>query len=298
MDSTLLWDDARVFLAISRCGTLSGAATSLGLGIATVSRRLERLEAALAVPLFSHHQSGYQLTDDGEALLERAEALELAGLRFAETARGQTKVAGCVRLATVENLTNTLIHPSLPKLFAQHPQLRLEVTSAVQAVNLHRREADLAVRLVKPESGNITIKRIGTLGYGLYATARYVQDNPSVLTGDYEHAAFIGWGEMHAHLPHAKWLSALLRGRPCRIEIDSMSTLISATEASLGLAVIPHFLAERSGLTCVQRDLGISQPIWLAIHSDLLHSRRVRVVADHLINLFEAHRHALCGSDA
>ena len=69
MTAEFNWDDARIFLAIARAGTLSGAADKMNMGIATVSRRLDRLEQALNVPLFSRHQSGYRLTDDGEALL-------------------------------------------------------------------------------------------------------------------------------------------------------------------------------------------------------------------------------------
>ena len=160
MHDPLLWDDARVFLAIARSGTLSGAAHALRMGVATVSRRLDRLEAALGLPLFSRHQQGYRLTDDGEALLERAEALEHAGLAFGEAGQGQ--VAGTVRLATAENLANPLIIPSLPTLFAQHPELRVELVTGVQTVNLHRRDADLAVRMVKPDAGHLTLRRLGT----------------------------------------------------------------------------------------------------------------------------------------
>ncbi len=116
MNTHVQWDDARIFLAIARAGTLSGAAIALEMGVATVSRRLDRLEAALGVPLFSRHQNGYRLSDDGEALQEHAEALEHAGQAFGEAAQQQEKVAGCVRLATAENLANALIVPSLPTL--------------------------------------------------------------------------------------------------------------------------------------------------------------------------------------
>src|SRR3546814_16289569 len=98
--ASLLWDEARIFLAIARGGTVSGAAIALGMGVATVSRRLDRLEAALGVPLFSRHQNGYRLTDDGDMLLERAEALEHAGQAFGEDAQQQGRVSGCERLAT------------------------------------------------------------------------------------------------------------------------------------------------------------------------------------------------------
>ena len=82
---------------MARCGTLSGAAESLKIGIATLSRRLDRLEGALGVPLFTRHQTGYRLTDDGEALLERAERLEQAGLAFGDTSGAESGVTGRVR---------------------------------------------------------------------------------------------------------------------------------------------------------------------------------------------------------
>jgi len=284
----LLWDDARIFLAIARHGTLSGAAISLDMGIATVSRRLDRLETALAVPLFSRHQNGYRLTDDGQALLERAETLERAGHAFGEAARQQGRIAGSVRLATAENLANPLIIPSLDKLLSRHPDLNVEIVSDVQTVNLHRRDADLAVRMRKPEAGNVTIKRLGTLGFGLYGARRYVHARRAgVDTRVFDDDAFIGWTEAHSHLPAAQWMARMLRARACKVQTNTLSAQLAAARSGLGLAVLPHFLARQADLVCLLPEIGANQPIWLVIHSDLAHSRRVRAVADHLIQVFE-----------
>lgn len=288
MTASILWDDARVFLAVVRSGTLSGAAVTLEIGIATVSRRLERLEQALGVPLFSHHQSGYRLTDDGEALLERAEALEHAGQAFGDAAQQQGRVAGCVRLATAENLANPLIVPSLPQLFATHPDLRVEVVSGVQTINLHRRDADLAVRMLKPETGNVTIKRLGTLGFGLYGARSYLDARPAGADSKvFDEDILIGWTESHSHLPAAKWMARIARGQPCKLETNTLSAQLSATMVGLGLAVLPHYLARQAGLVCLKAERSADQPIWLVLHTDLSHSRRVRAVADHLLQLFE-----------
>ncbi len=209
----LRWDDARVFLAIARSGSLSGAAGGLGSGLATVSRQIERLEAALGLTLFSRHQNGYRLTDDGAALLERAEALEQAAEAFAEGSAAQTEIAGRVRLATAETLANHLIIPALPGLTDQYPDLTLEVVTDVQAVNLHRRDADLAVRMVKPERGNVTIRRLGTLGYGLYASQGYIAGRPAKREdARFDTDRFIGWCETYGHLPAAQWIERILRG--------------------------------------------------------------------------------------
>ncbi|ENZ7706516.1 LysR family transcriptional regulator [Klebsiella aerogenes] len=284
MKADFNWDDTRIFLAVARSGTLSGAAETMDMGIATLSRRLDRLEKSLAVPLFSRHQSGYRLTDDGEALLARAEALEHAGLAFGETARLQGNVAGLVRLATSDNLAAHFILPSLNSLMEKYPDLRVEVLSGVQSVNLHRRDADLAIRMVKPESGNLTLKRLGKVGFGLYSADTGLAGSTDVA---FNHAQYIGWPESHQHLPAARWITRTLRGRPCRVEANTLLAQLSAVSAGLGLGVLPHFMARKNGLHCVNADIGVDQTLWLVMHSDLAHSRRVRVVADHLIALFD-----------
>ncbi|EKZ6369794.1 TPA: LysR family transcriptional regulator [Klebsiella aerogenes] len=284
MKADFNWDDTRIFLAVARSGTLSGAAETMDMGIATLSRRLDRLEKSLAVPLFSRHQSGYRLTDDGEALLARAEALEHAGLAFGETARLQGNVAGLVRLATSDNLAAHFILPSLNGLMEKYPDLQVEVLSGVQSVNLHRRDADLAIRMVKPESGNLTLKRLGKVGFGLYSADTGLAGSTDVA---FNHAQYIGWPESHQHLPAARWITRTLRGRPCRVEANTLLAQLSAVSAGLGLGVLPHFMARKNGLQCVNADIGVDQTLWLVMHSDLAHSRRVRVVADHLIALFD-----------
>ena len=284
MKADFNWDDTRIFLAVARSGTLSGAAETMDMGIATLSRRLDRLEKSLAVPLFSRHQSGYRLTDDGEALLARAEALEHAGLAFGETARLQGNVAGLVRLATSDNLAAHFILPSLNGLMEKYPDLRVEVLSGVQSVNLHRRDADLAIRMVKPESGNLTLKRLGKVGFGLYSADTGLAGSTDVA---FNHAQYIGWPESHQHLPAARCITRTLRGRPCRVEANTLLAQLSAVSAGLGLGVLPHFMARKNGLQCVNADIGVDQTLWLVMHSDLAHSRRVRVVADHLIALFD-----------
>ncbi|WBU64852.1 LysR family transcriptional regulator [Paracoccus aerodenitrificans] len=272
-----------MFLAIARTGSLSGAAASLGTGLATVSRQIERLEAALGLTLFSRHQNGYRLTDDGAALLERAETLELAAEAFTEGSAAQTGIAGRVRLATAETLANNIIIPALPKLTNQYPDLTLEVVTDVPAVNLHRRDADLAVRLVKPERGNVTIRRLGTLGFGLYASRVYAEHRRD--DARLETDRFITWCETYGHLPAARWVERALRGRAPTLATTTLSAQLAAAISGVGLAVLPHFLGRQNNLVCLQGDLGIDREIWLAIHSDLAQSRRVRVVADFLAGL-------------
>ncbi|MBT0727622.1 LysR family transcriptional regulator [Rosenbergiella australiborealis] len=285
---TLNWDDARVFLAIAREGTLSRAAKRLNLGIATLSRRLERLESVLQIRLFARDQQGYTLTDEGRDLISPAEALEQAGFAFGDaTYRNNDQVMGHVRLATAQGLADYLIIPALPKLIADHPNLTMEIVTSVSTVNLHRRDADIALRMVRPERGNVSIRQLGSLGFGLYASQHYIDNRKGSDTTrlSFEHDEFIGWSELQQSLPAAQWLTKILRGRSCRLTTTNLSAQLSAVEAGVGMAILPHFISKRNNLVCMQEDVGCDQPIWLAIHSDLAHSRRVRAVVNFLETL-------------
>ncbi|MGG4662841.1 LysR family transcriptional regulator [Providencia vermicola] len=281
------WDDAKIFLAIAREGTLSAASKLLKLGIATTSRRLERLEEALGIRLFTRDQLGYKLTDEGSALISQAEALEQAGFAFSNAAHKKNEsVMGHVCLATAQGLADHLIIPALPSLTGANPNLTIEIVTGVSTVNLHRRDADIALRMVRPERGNVRIRKLGTLGFGLYASESYLQRRPNPdRPNSLEHDDFIGWSETQQHLQSAQWLEKTLKGRPCRLTTTTMSAQFSAVQTGLGLAVLPHFIARKIGLICLLDDIGCNQSIWLAIHSDLAHSRRIRVVADFLTAL-------------
>ncbi|MDF1671366.1 MAG: LysR family transcriptional regulator [Roseovarius sp.] len=293
---TLVWDDLRAFLAVARAGTLSGAAGHIGLGLATVSRRIERLEATVGQPLFLRQQSGYRLTEDGAALVEWAEEMEAAALSLTSRLRQDATVSGTVRLATAENLATGLILPELARLRAEHPQLTLEIVTDIATANLHRRDADIALRMVKPERGNVSLQRLGTLGYGLYAAPDYVATQRTIADANaFDADDFIGWSDAYASLPAAQWIERVLKGRAPAITTSSLATQFTACASGLGLAVLPHFLARPHDLTCLASDLGIDQTIWLVTQSDLAQSRRVRAVADFLRDLVRLNSDALSG---
>ena len=278
--AALVWDDLRVFLAVARTGTLSGAAGQLRLGLATVSRRIERLEHGLERPLFLRQQSGYRLTEDGHSLRERAEEMEAAAQSLSARMRSTPEVSGHVRLATAENLATELILPALPRLTERYPQLTLEIVTDIAPVNLHRRDADLALRMMRPERGHVTQQRLGVLGYGLYGAPGYLAHRQVAEdAGCHDRDRFITWAEAQAHLPAARWVESLLHGRAPVLATTSLATQLAACIAGIGLAVLPHFLARPRGLVCLNADLGIDQSIWLITQSDLAQSRRVQAVA-------------------
>ena len=280
----LHWDDAPVFLAIARQGTLSATAKELGIGVATVSRRIERLEKALGATLFLRHQSGYRLTREGEDLLPRAEQLEQAMLGFRQQRDPSNAISGHVRLATAENLANIIIIPALASLLAKYPGLTIDVVTDISTVNLHGQEADLAVRMTRPTRGNLKIRRIGALEYGLYGSKSYMSSRVETnVPSDLGQDRFIGWAENLAHLPAAHWLDAQLQGCAPILRTTTLAAQMQAAIAGIGLAVLPDFMARNTGLERLPVSMDFNQAIWLAVHADLSRSHRIRVVAEHVV---------------
>ncbi|MDC9588853.1 LysR family transcriptional regulator [Xenorhabdus sp. XENO-10] len=293
---SLIWDDIRIFLVVARTGTISKAAELLGIGVATVSRKIERLENTFGMPLFLRHQAGYRLTEDGAELLEKAKNMEIAASSFLFEADIRATIAGSVRFATLETLANHLIMPNLPALQKNYPNLTLEITTDIYSVNLHRRDADLALRIIRPEQGHVNVRQVGILGFGLYGSETYLATCPaSIFRGEYNNAHFIGWTNEYSQLPSVNWLKQTLQGRPLSVATTSICTQIAAANAGLGLAVLPHIAANDSGLICISSDLGIDKPIWLVIQSDLAHSPRIRKVADFLAEVVFQNQDKLSG---
>lgn len=279
----LNWDDMRVFLALARAGTLSAAAAVLKSGAATVSRRIDRLERAFGLPLFLRHQSGYRLTDQGEALLHRAEAVEMAMHELGAEAGAQDEVAGLVRLASITSFVTPLIVPTLGPLLAENPRLDVEILNGIETVNLHRRDADLALRLVRPERGHLLVRHLGTMGFGLYG--------PPDGSRPARHVTWIDQGSVQTVL---SWSRAFGADATARLAVNTPEAQSAAVAQGLGVCVMPHFLARPAGLALLAETLPdgtrMSRDIFLVTHADLAASRRVRRVADCLAEAVIARR--------
>jgi len=285
----LNWDDIRLFLALARDGTLSGAARSLGVGVATISRRVERMERAFGLPLFLRHQQGYDLTDQGAALLPRAEAMERAARELRQEAEAEVAIRGLVRLASIESLIAPVVLPALRPLLAANPGLDVEVLYSTATVNLHRHDADLALRMVVPERGNLVVRRLAMMGFGLYGPPDGSRPGRHVT-----------WPDMVSLGTPLAWSKAFGAPAGGRFAVNTLDAQVAAVREGLGVGVLPHFSARRAGLRLVSARLPqggpMERPVLLVLHADLAASRRVRAVADAIAEEVAALRPELEGS--
>ncbi|WP_026791041.1 LysR family transcriptional regulator [Pleomorphomonas oryzae] len=277
------WDDLRIFLALAREGSLTGAAHRLRAGVATVSRRIERFEAALGVPLFLRHQSGYSLTDQGMALMPRAEAAEeaLAGLR--REAGEQDEIRGHVRIASIESLITPLLVPALTPLMMAHPSLDIEILFSTQAVNLHRRDADLALRMVRPDHGHLRVRQLVMMGFGLYGPPDGTRP-----------ARHISWPEQVGLGTVLAWSRTFATPGTPRFAVNTLDSQVEAVRQGLGVSVLPHFLGRLAGLSLIAERLPdgslMERPVFMVTHADLAGSSRVSAVAEAIADSVTARR--------
>ena len=287
------WDDVRFFLAVQREGNLARAGTALRMDATTVGRRLQQLEQQLDARLFDRTTRGFVLTSAGHRLLPRAEGIEREVLAVDRDLAGDDhRLEGTVRLTATEMMTTRFIAPYLSKFHARYPRIELDVRCSNRAVDLARREADIALRLARPRQDDIVVKKLFEIHLALYASAEYVDrfgmPDPSNLQGH----RFLAFSDTNAFRRENEWLGEHVDNDQIVFRSDSVSSVMSATQGGLGIALLPcHPADDVPGLVRTPLQ-GSPQPriVWQAVHQDLVGVSRIRAVLDWLGRLF-APRH-------
>ncbi|MGR9584920.1 LysR family transcriptional regulator [Pandoraea sputorum] len=276
----LQWDDIRYFLELARVGSLSGAARNLSVEHSTVARRVEALEQSLGVKLFDRLPKGWSLTLEGETLARQASRLDDEVQAFSRAAVGVSSLNGTVRISAPPVLASHLLVPRLAELRSQWTNIDLEVIGESRDANLSRGEADLAIRMSRPTAQGLVARRIGEMGYGLYAAHGYA-DRPRP---EWE---FLGYDENLSQVPQQRWLDQIAGDRRFVFRSNDLAALLHAARAGLGIAALPRFLAAHDPALCLLSDHPCStvRQLWLVMHPDVKRSPRVRLVADLLVEL-------------
>lgn len=289
MDS-MDWDDIRFFLAAARTGSLAAAARQLGTHQPTVGRRIDGLEKRLGVRLFQRHAQGLTLTDEGQHILLAAESMAEAAATLQRSSGFEDKeIRGSVRIAAPSGLAVHVVAPALPVLHERFPNLDVVLQPSASSADLTHGEADVAVRLYRPTAGELVVRRVGNMGFGLYGSPSYLQQHGSPQsTADLPQHAVIGYGVQLRHLEESLWLESMAKGARYLLRSDDTHARLAAAESGLGLGVLPHVLAQRSPrlLRVLETVDAPPKTIWLVVHRDLRHIARVRAVFDWLDEVF------------
>jgi DNA-binding transcriptional LysR family regulator len=291
LQSRFRWDDARILLALHRAGTLSAAAAALGVDASTVGRRVDALEQALGARLFDRTPDGAVPTAVADELVPLAETMERAATELAGAAGSfEREVEGVVRLSLPPGIADLLLAPFLPALHARHPRLRIELDARVGYVDLARREADLVLRGMRPERGDLVAVRVA-----VSPSLPFVRDDLAARLGRISDVAAVPWityGHDLSHIPDAAWIAATVPETSIVLRTSSFTAQVAAVEAGLGATLIAEeLIATRPHLVPARftRKLASSLPpypegqLWLAAHRAMRSVPRVAAVWDFIV---------------
>lgn len=292
------WDHLRFVLAVSEAGGLSSAARALNVDAGTVARRLDALETALRCKLFHRSRRGLDPTPAGAKLLGHAQriAAEIRALDLGLSSEDRG-LAGPVVITATEAIAIGLLMPALPSLRTAHPGIVPELVTDIRTLDLGRREADVALRLTRPQQGDLRIRRLGSVAYALYASAAYVQrrgvpDATMRLAGH----DVIDWPLDYTVIAQVPWLRSVASKAAIVLRSGSAVTRRAAAAEGMGIALLPCVIADDDArLVRVAAARAPAQELWLATHRDLARMARVRVVLDFLVTTARRAKPALLG---
>jgi DNA-binding transcriptional LysR family regulator len=296
MNSTWQWDDVRFFLAVTRAGSLSGAARALDVGHVTVGRRIALLEKRLGVTLLNRTPDGFATTSAGEAILRQCVAMENAALDLERIAAGRDSlVTGSVRVTTTEALGYQLVAPAIAALQQAHPGLQVHLIVGVRSLDIARRDADLAVRFARPAASDLVCRKLGEVGFSLYASRGYLARSGIPKRGrglsGYDLINFTG--APTATSPF--FLGESLEGARIALRCDNPLIQLKAAANDAGIAELACFLGDASSdlVRLWPNEPPARRTAWLIVHQDMRRSARIRAVSAAIGDAFRRQRKIL-----
>ena len=286
------WDLYRTFLAVLEAGSLSGAARELGIAQPTVGRHIEALEQALrGVALFTRSPGGLVPTDAALALKPHAETMAIAAEALIRTASGEAEgETGTVRITASEVAGVEILPPILTAFRLAHPRIDIELSLSNRPQDLLRREADIAVRMMRPTQDALLARRIGEVRVGIFAHRAYIDRHgaPEMIT-DPGHTA-IGYDRDSLMSAAIAAINAPVGRDFFNLRSDSDLAQLAFLRAGFGISGCQMGIARRDpNLVRVLPQVSFGLEVWVVMHEDLKSSRRMRAMFDHLVEHLTAY---------
>ena len=297
----LAWDDFRLVKAISDGRGLAPAAAEIGVNHSTVFRRLGAIEQALGTKLFERHRSGYVATPAGEEMVALASRLDGDITTFTRRVAGrEIAVAGELRVTTNDSLLVHLLTPIFARFRRQHPNVQLDIVLANEALNLSRRDADVAIRATDTPPETLVGRRAATIAWALYGRLADFTDAIPDLRELTATRDWVSLGENLAQIKAVRFVRAEVAPERIAYRVSTVLGLANAIGEGLGIGHIPCFVGDsRPELVRLTAPVPeFAAGLWLLTHPDLRHSPRVRVFLDFVAAEIAARRSTIDGGGA
>jgi len=279
------WDDMKIFLAVARQESLSGAGRVLRLDPATVGRRIARLEAAMKAPLFVKSPQGYRLSAAGERMLEYGEQAEAAMRSAAHALDGPSEsLSGQIRIGAPDGCANYLLPQVCAAIADNNPDLDIQIVALPRVINLSRREADMAVTVSQPVAGQLLVHKITDYRLHLAAARRYLRRQGRISTlDDLKARRLIGYIPDMIFDAELDYLTGLGVAR-VQLASNSVAVQLKMLAQGAGVGVAHDFTLPAHGRLCkvLPDQFSLTRSFYLVRHQGDQRNARLNRFADAL----------------
>ncbi|MCM5570114.1 LysR family transcriptional regulator [Burkholderiaceae bacterium FT117] len=280
------WTLVHSFLAVLDAGSLMGAARAIGSTQPTLSRHVAELEAQLGAPLFERTGRGVVPTATALAIADAARQMEEGALGLERAlARQRDMATGVVRVTASQVAAAWLLPPLLAELQLAEPGVQVELVASNALSNLLRREADIAVRMVRPAQGSLVARKLAEIGVGAYAHERYLaRAGEPRSPEDLAAHRLVGHDRDDTILRGFAALGLPIAREAFALRTDDHIAYGRLVAEGAGIGFLAHYtVAGQQGLRRILPQLRIPPlPCWLAVHREIRGNRVVRRVYDFL----------------
>ena len=275
------WNDLRYVKAIAYRGNVTDAAPLLNVHQSTVFRRLNTLEKNLGVRLFERLPSGYVMTEAGEDFCKAAERIEADLIALNRRISGQDlRPSGTVRVTMADALLTKLLAPCLTEFRSKYPEIELEIIVSRDALNLTKREADIAIRATKQPLETLVGRKVAIVAFSVYGSKEYLRTHPNL--SNLNRHDWIGFDDSAIAPATASWLKQTVPDAKFPYRFNTCLGILAAVKENAGLALLSCYIGDsQSDLTRVCLPiLELSKDLWILTHEDLRYVTRIRTFID------------------
>lgn len=287
------WDKLRIFKAVAEAGSFTHAGETLNLSQSAISRQISALEKSIGQPLFHRHARGLILTEQGEMLMHTTcnvfDQLQTVQMRLSDS---KVRAEGPLTLTTVEFIASTWLAPQISSFKEKYPDIQLSLLLDDRIYDLHRRDADVAIRLQKAEHSDLIERHIKTIDFVLCASTKYLDKagRPKSIN-DFQNHTMIGYPQyMHTPFIRPNWIFNRLnidtQNNPKIILLNSMHTRQTAIDHDCGISVLPRYIVEHDpALEVIMPDLEIpSVDMYFVYPQERRNSKRISVLKEFIFD--------------
>ena len=287
----LSWELIQIFSSVAKLGSLSKAAKALNISQPTLSRQIALLEKKLQITLFERSTQGLKLTDLGAKLIESSEMMQQASEQFERTASGSImSLAGNVRVSANEVIGLYYLPEAIAEFNQSYPEIQVEIDISNQSTSLHKRDADIALRMFRPTQPELFAKRLPNIELNFVASNDYLSKHGSPKNlQEIEQHTLIGYDKDPQFIKLIKQLGLPVVEKDFYLKTDFLPLQIELARKGAGITIThKHLIQQWDELNELMTEIKLPHlEFWLVCHADVQHNRRIRVLMSFLTTYLE-----------